>query len=163
MAESEAGGQRTGNIGRRELGKSTLLHSDLSIPMPDVLTAARLVGRLGVDPFGVPGIISAPAALGAPSPAALAGALRPLAEAIGTAPAEARQAAEAKLAALSNEAAKGKDADDSVIADLVDGLVELVPLAAGAVAAAFGKPVLAALAGPVTRFVLARLPGRQPA
>ena len=50
--------------------------------------------------------------------------------------------AEAKLAALKQEAAKGKEADDGVIAKLVDGLVELVPGAASAVVSAFATPIL---------------------
>ena len=37
-----------------------------------------------------------------------------------------------KLAALKEEAAKGQDANDDIIARLVDGLVGLVPEAAGA-------------------------------
>jgi hypothetical protein len=40
------------------------------------------------------------------------GALRPLIEAIGAAPVEKRAEAEAKLGALKQEAAKGKDAKD---------------------------------------------------
>src|SRR5512144_3087603 len=71
--------------------------------------------------------------VGVPSAAALDGALRPVIEVIGAAPAEVRSEAEAKLAALKQEAAKGKDANDSVIAKLVDGLVGLVPGATSAV------------------------------
>src|SRR5947208_2724587 len=69
-----------------------------------------------------------------PSMAVLDQALHPLAEAIGVAPPAARAEAEAKLAALKQEAAKGRDgADDSVVAKLLDGLIKLVPAAAGAV------------------------------
>jgi hypothetical protein len=98
--------------------------------------------------------------VGVPSPAALDGALRPLAEAIGSAPAEVRAQADAKLAALKEEAAKGKDANDGVVAKLVDGLVELVPAATNAVVSAFATPILGGIAGPVTGFVLDKLRGK---
>src|SRR5947209_20350847 len=92
------------------------------------------VGSVGGD------IVGRDKITGVPSPAALDGALHPLAEAIGTAPAEARAEAEARLAALKQEAAKGKDADDGIIAKLADGLVELVPAATNAVVSAFATP-----------------------
>jgi hypothetical protein len=76
------------------------------------------------------------------------------------APAEKRAEAEAKLAALKEEARKGKDANDSVIAKLLDGLIALVPSAAGAVVSAFATPILGAIAGPVTGFVLDKLRGK---
>jgi hypothetical protein len=98
--------------------------------------------------------------VGAPSAAALDGALKPLLEAISAAPAEKRSEAEAKLAALKEEAAKGKNANDSVMAKLVDGLVGLVPAAASAVVSAFATPILGGIAGPVTGFVLDKLRGR---
>jgi integral membrane sensor domain MASE1 len=43
------------------------------------------------------------------------------------------------------------------MAKLVDGLVGLVPGAVSAVTSAFASPLLAAVVGPVTRFVLGRL------
>ena len=92
--------------------------------------------------------------------AELDGALRPLSNAIEAAPAEARTEADAKLAALKQEAAKGKGADDGMIAKLVDGLVGLVPNAATAVVSAFATPILAGIAGPVTSFVLDKLRGK---
>jgi hypothetical protein len=97
---------------------------------------------------------------GAPSAAELDAALRPLIEAIRAAPTEARPEAEAKLAALKQEAAKGKNADDGVIAKLVDGLVGLVPGATSAVVSAFATPLLGGIAGPVTGFVLDKLRGK---
>lgn len=90
------------------------------------------------------------------SPVALETAFRPLDEALKIAPPEAAS----KLAALKTEAAKGKDADDGVVAKLVDGLVGLVPGAASAVVSAFGTPILGGIAGPVTKFVLDKLQGR---
>jgi hypothetical protein len=97
---------------------------------------------------------------GAPSMAQLDSALRPLVDAIGAAPAEKRVEAEAKLSALKQEAAKGKSADDGVIAKLVDGLVGLVPGATSAIVSAFATPILGGIAGPVTRFVLDKLQGK---
>jgi hypothetical protein len=98
--------------------------------------------------------------IGVPSPAALDGALRPVTEAIGTAPAEVRAEAEAKLAALKEEAAKGKDANDGIMAKIVVGLIELVPAAASAVVSAFATPILGGIAGPVTGVVLDKLRGK---
>ena len=92
--------------------------------------------------------------VGAPLTAALDAALRPLAEAIRAAPADKQGEAEAKLAALKQEAAKGKGADDSALAKLVDGLVKLVPAAVSAVVSAFALPILGGVAGPVTKFAL---------
>ena len=112
------------------------------------------VGSVGGDIVGRDKII------GAPSAAALEAALKPLNEAISVAPAEKRTEAEAKLATLKQEAAKGIDADDSVIAKLVDGLVGLVPAAATAVVSAFATPILGGIAGPVTGFVLDKLRGK---
>ena len=98
---------------------------------------------------------------GAPSAAALDDALRPLIEAVRDAPAEKQAEAEAKLAALKQEAAKSKGAaDDKAIAKLVDGLVGLVPGAASAVVSAFAMPLLGGIAGPVTDFVLDKLRGK---
>lgn len=95
--------------------------------------------------------------VGVPSAAALDGALHPLIEAVKAAPAERRVEAEVKLDALKAEAAKGEGAKDGVIADLVDGLVGLVPAAASAVVSAFATPILGGITGPVTEFVLGKL------
>jgi hypothetical protein len=97
--------------------------------------------------------------VGAPSAAALDGALKPLIEAIHVAPAETRTEADAKLAALKQEAAKGENANDSTIAELVEGLVKLVPGAVSAVVSAFATPILGGIAGPITGYVLGKLRG----
>jgi hypothetical protein len=117
------------------------------------------VGSVGGD------IVGRDKITGAPSAAALQEALRPVIEAIRSMPLEKRPEAEAKLAALDREAAKGKGADDTLIAKLADGLVELVPSAASAVVSAFATPILGGVAGPVTKFVLDKLrvgPNTQP-
>jgi hypothetical protein len=79
------------------------------------------VGSVGGDIVGGNKITAAP------SRAALDDSPRPVLEAIRAAPLEAQPAAEAKLAALKQEAAKGKDANDDAIGTLVDELVDLVP------------------------------------
>lgn len=91
------------------------------------------------------------------SAGALEAALRPLSASVEAAPAENRAEAAAQLAALKDEVAKGKDADDGVVAKLVDGFVSLVPAAASAVVSVFATPILGAVAGPVTKFVLDRI------
>lgn len=111
------------------------------------------VGSVGGDIVGrdkIAGVLSA---------AALHDALRPVIEAIRSIPIEKQPEAQAKLAALEREAGKGKDADDSVIAKLVDGLVGLVPAATSAVVSAFFTPILGGIAGPITKVVLAKLRG----
>jgi hypothetical protein len=112
------------------------------------------VGSVGGDIVGRDKIV------GVPSEAALDDALRPLIEAVRAAPPENQADAEAKLATLKQEVAKGKDANDGVIAKLVDGLVGLVPGAASVVVSAFATPILGGIAGPVTGFVLDKLRGK---
>ena len=84
----------------------------------------------------------------------------PLVTAVHQAPPEKQAEAEQKTEALKAELAKGKQANDSVVADLVSGLVGLVPGAVSAVASMFGSPILGGIAGPVTKFVLDHLPGK---
>jgi hypothetical protein len=83
--------------------------------------------------------------------------LAPVAQAIAAAPPETRQQAEQELAKIEEEAAKGDKADDTRLGGLVEGLVGLVPQAASALAAAFGGPILSGIAGPVTKFVIAKI------
>jgi hypothetical protein len=113
-----------------------------------------VVGSVGGDIVGGNKIV------GAPSAAALDEALRPLIVAFESAPIKERAEATEKLTALKQEAAKGKEANDSVVAKLVDGLAGLVPGAASAVVSAFATPILAGIAGPVTSFVLDKLRGK---
>jgi hypothetical protein len=76
----------------------------------------------------------------------------PLLNAVRTTP-EAAQ----KVEALKSEVAKGKNADDGVMAKLVEGIVGLVPAAVSAVVTAFASPILGGVAGPVTKYVLDKL------
>jgi hypothetical protein len=82
-------------------------------------------------------------------------AFRPLADAVGQ-----HEEAKQKVEALKTEAAKGKQADDGLIAKLVEGIVNLVPSAVSAVVSAFGTPLLGGLAGPVTKYVLDKVKGK---
>jgi hypothetical protein len=90
-----------------------------------------------------------------PSVTELDRALHPLAEVIGTAPAEKRSEAEVKLDELKK--AKGRGANDGAVAKLVDGLVGLVPAAASTVVSAFATPILSGIAGKATAAVLDKL------
>jgi len=112
------------------------------------------VGSVGGD------IVGRDKITGTPSKAELDEALRLLAAAISAAPPEKRAEAEEKVAALKQEASKGKDANDGVVAKIVDGLVGLVPGAASAIVSAFATPILGGVAGPVTNFVLEKLRGK---
>lgn len=73
--------------------------------------------------------------------------------------AENRVQAEEKIDELKAEAAKGKDADDTVLASLVEGFVGLVPVAASAIVSAFATPIIGAAVGPVTKYVLSKIAG----
>ena len=86
----------------------------------------------------------------------VAQALAPVLAAVQTSAADAatQAAAVQEIETLKAELAKGKDADDSRIAGILDGLANLVPGAVAAVVSAFGTPLLAGIAGPVTQFVL---------
>jgi hypothetical protein len=84
----------------------------------------------------------------------------PLENVVRAASAETQAEATAKLEALKKEAGKGKNADDTVMAKLVDGIVGLVPGAVSAVVSAFATPLLGGIAGPVTKFALDKIRGK---
>jgi hypothetical protein len=84
----------------------------------------------------------------------------PIRTVIATVPTPDRTAAEEKLRSLKNEIGKGTQANDSVIAKLVDGLVGLVPGAVSAVVGAFTSPLLSGIAGPITKYVLDKIQGK---
>ncbi len=75
------------------------------------------------------------------------------------APANAQATAVRLVEDLKAEVAKDKDADDSRISRLLDGLATMVPGAIGSLVSTFTTPLLAAVTGPVTRFVLDKLKG----
>jgi hypothetical protein len=76
------------------------------------------------------------------------------------APPEKQAAAVQQVQELKAEAARGDQADDDRMARIIDGLTGLVPGAIGAVVSMFANPILAGVAGPVTKFVLDRLQGK---
>lgn len=61
---------------------------------------------------------------------------------------------------LQQEAAKGESANDGIVAALMNGVVELAPGAVSALVSAFTSPLLAGVAGPVTKMVLDSLTGK---
>jgi hypothetical protein len=81
-------------------------------------------------------------------------AFRPLEEAVRVAAPEKQAEALQKVKELKAEAAKGKGADDGVVAKLVKGLVGLIPSAVSAVVGAFATPILGGIVGPATKYVL---------
>jgi hypothetical protein len=90
----------------------------------------------------------------------LAALFAPLMAAIAQHPQPATQAAAVEqVKELKAEVSKGKQADDSKIGKIVDGLVAKVPGAVSAVVSMFATPVLGGIVGPVTQYVLDKLKG----
>ncbi len=80
-----------------------------------------------------------------------------LAVVVQQAPSDKQVAAAQQVQELKAEVAKGKQADDSKMGKIVDGLVGMVPGAVGQVVSMFATPILGGIAGPVTKFVLGKL------
>jgi hypothetical protein len=77
------------------------------------------------------------------------------------APPDVKALAAEQVAAIEAEVAQPPaQRSDTRLARLLDGLVDLVPTAVGAVVSAFASPLLGAAAGPATAAVLASF--RQP-
>lgn len=94
------------------------------------------------------------------SPRDLEALFAPLLAAVAKqAPADKQAAAVQQVEELKAEVAKGKQADDSKMRRIVDGLVAMVPAAIGAVVSMFATPILGGIAGPVTKSVLDKLNG----
>ena len=55
---------------------------------------------------------------------------------------------------LKLELAKGNKADDKILANIVKGIADLVPGAISAIVGAFGTPLLGAVVGPATKYVI---------
>jgi hypothetical protein len=85
----------------------------------------------------------------------------PLMNALRAAPPEKQNEAIQKAEELKKEVAKGEKADDNVMADIVDGLVALIPGAVGSVVSMFATPILGGIAGPVTKYVLNKIQRKQ--
>lgn len=86
--------------------------------------------------------------------------LAPVAAQIESAPPDKRDQARQELAKIEAEAAQGKKANDHNLANLIEGLVDLVPQAASAMVAAFGGPTLSAVAGVITKYVIDKIQRR---
>jgi len=84
----------------------------------------------------------------------------PLMSALRAASPEKQTEAIQKAEELKKEVAKGKDANDRVMAKIVDGLAALVPGAVGTVVGMFATPILGGLAGEATKYVLDKIQGK---
>lgn len=95
------------------------------------------------------------------SPGELETLFVPLLAALAEAASADRNAAALQQAqALKSELAKGERADDGKIATIVNGLVDLVPKAVGAIVSIFATPILSDISGPATKIVLDNLKRR---
>jgi hypothetical protein len=81
----------------------------------------------------------------------------PLIAAVHQAPTEIKAQAEATTDEIKNEVAKGDKANDHHLSALLEKLLALVPGAASVVASTFAQPMLAGLAGPLTKALLSKL------
>jgi len=84
----------------------------------------------------------------------------PLLQSLQEAPPEKRGDVEQKVESLKEELSKGKNADDSLVAKLLEGIIGLVPGAVSSVVGMFASPILGGIAGPVTKFVLEKFSGK---
>ena len=94
------------------------------------------------------------------SQAQLDHAFLPIEGAVRAVAPEAQMQAMQKVKELKSEVAKGEKADDGVVAKLVSGLVGLIPSAVNSVVSAFATPILGAMVGPVTKYVLDEMQGK---
>jgi len=69
-------------------------------------------------------------------------------------PQEKQSQVEEKAQELHAELSKGQNANADRLNKVIDGLVEMVPSALGAVVSMFASPLLGALVGPATKLVL---------
>jgi uncharacterized caspase-like protein len=130
------------------VGRDKLVHGD-QITTGDVSGTGIAIGR-AAHASVVQGI----------APHDLEPLFAPLLAAIAkAAPDDKKPAALQQAQALKAEAAKGEQAEDGKIATIVNGLVELVPKAVGAIVSLFATPILSGIAGPVTKIVLDKLKG----
>jgi hypothetical protein len=70
---------------------------------------------------------------------------------------EVRGEAERRLESIKSEVLKGEHANSREMTRLLDGLIDLVPQTLKSLAAAFGNPLLAGVAGPATQFLLEKV------
>jgi uncharacterized protein YjbI with pentapeptide repeats len=86
---------------------------------------------------------------------------RPLQDAARNSPLEKRNEPLQTLQEIKAEMAKGQQADDSRIAELIDEFVDLVPAAESTLLSTFAMPVLHKLTGPMTKDVLEKIQRNQ--
>ncbi|MCB8982042.1 MAG: hypothetical protein H6657_31950 [Ardenticatenaceae bacterium] len=80
-----------------------------------------------------------------------------LLEAVQKARQEQQETAVAKIAKLKTETSKEEKADDEIIANLIQDIVELIPTSAEIIITLFTNAVIAKCAGTATRYVLKRI------
>lgn len=112
------------------------------------------MGDISGSQIGNIGQGSGTATTSGPSVAELALLFAPLMQAIQNAPADSRPAAVDAAQQLVTEAAKGSQADDETVADLVTTLARAAPDAVQALVGLFAPEALGKLAGQITRFAL---------
>lgn len=73
------------------------------------------------------------------------------------APADKQAKAMQHVATLQAEVAKGKQADDTVIAAMLESVVDLIPATVNTLVGMFSNPLLGEIAGGATKYVLKKL------
>lgn len=147
------------NRGGSFVGRDKIVYGD-EVRGDKVLGDKTTIGDITGSTIGVIGRVEqSTVTVGVPA-ADLERLFAPIMAAVQQADPAQRQAAEQTAQELQAEAGKGKKADDTRLADLIDGLVGLVPAAVTAVVSAFASPILAGVAGPVTQYVLKKISGK---
>lgn len=150
-----------GNLDNREgtfIGRDKIVYGD-EVRGDKVLGDKTIIGAVSGS-IGVIGRVEqSTVTVGVPA-ADLERLFAPLLAAVQQVDPPLRQAAEQITQELKAETGKGKQADDSRLARLVNGLIGLVPGAVAAVVSAFASPILAGVAGPLTQSVLQKISGK---
>jgi hypothetical protein len=147
------------NRGGTFIGRDKIVYGD-EVHGDKVLGDKTTVGAITGSTIGVIGRVEQSTVIVGVPAADLEHLFAPIMAAAQQADPAQRQAAEQAAQELKVEAGKGKKADDTRLARLIDGLVGLVPAAVTAVVSAFASPILAGVAGPVTHYVLQKLSGK---
>lgn len=146
------------NRGGSFVGRDKIVYGD-EVRGDKVLGDKITVGDIIGSTVGVIGRVEQSTVTVGISTADLDRLFAPIMTAVQQADPAQRQAAEQTARELQAEAGKGKKANDTRLAKLIDGLVGLVPSAVTAVVSAFASPILAGVAGPVTQYVLQKIGG----
>jgi hypothetical protein len=147
------------NRGGSFVGRDKIVYGD-EVHGDKVLGDKTSVGDITGSTVGVIGRVEQSTVTVGIAAADLERLFAPIMAAVQQADPAQRQAAEQAAQELKAEAGKGKKADDTRLARLIDGLVGLVPAAVTAVVSAFASPILAGVAGPVTQYVLQKISGK---